>query len=39
MALPPTVGPCMGVSGTGREGDGGMFFDLEGVTEFSSNDE
>ena len=40
MALPPTVG--MGVSGTGREGDGGKsrgFFNLEGVVGMSSSDE
>jgi hypothetical protein len=40
MALPPTVG--MGVSGTGREGDGGMsreFFVLKGVDGKSSSDE
>ena len=41
MLLPPTVGWCMGVSGTGREGDGGMsrFFNFEGVVGMSSNDE
>ena len=40
MVLPPTVG--MGVSGTGREGDGGIsrgFFNLEGVAGTSSSDE
>ena len=42
MLLPPTVSCCTGVSGIGREGDGGMsreFFNLDGVDGMSSSDE